>query len=113
MADVDMVVRVLKLGLKAVDESGVPPELRPTALREAMRLLSPDSHPTTETKNPAPAVRTRGPIGGAGTGDPLALLANKLGVGHDAVAEVFHLDDGELKLIVATSKLLSDKGPAT
>jgi hypothetical protein len=112
MASTDEVVKVLKQAVKAVDESGVPAALRPAAFREAVRLLSGDSASPGQVKTPAIHPRTPGEGGTGGTGS-LASLATKLGVSHDLVGEVYHIDSGNIKLIVASTKLESDKRAAT
>jgi hypothetical protein len=112
MADADRVVKLLKEALKAVDSSGVPAELRPAAFREAIRLLSSDLVPSGQPRSPsAPPKRTE--PDSDGRHDHLAALANGLGLSHDVVSEVYHFDAGDLKLIVAPSKLEADKAGAT
>lgn len=113
VAGTDHVVKVLKQALKAVDESGVPAELRTSAFQEAIRLLSSDFAPTKERAQDDRSDGTGDGDGGGGAADHLRALAKKLAVSHEAIAEIFHDDAGELKLIVASSKLLADKGPAT
>jgi hypothetical protein len=111
VADTDQVVKVLKQALKAVNDSGVPAELRPAAFREAIRLLSSDFAPSGQDNGPA--ARIEGAGGGGGGVGSLATLAKKLGVSHDAIGEVYHVESGEIKLIVASTKLHSDKRAAT
>jgi hypothetical protein len=112
MADADRVVEVLKQARKAVDDSGVPADLRPAAFREAVHLLSSESTPGGSTK--APAVHSGG-TGGGGIGGivGLAALANKLGVSGEAIEEAYHNDSGDIKLIVGSAKLQGDKRAAT
>ncbi len=109
MADTSQVVRVLRQALKAVEGSGVPTDLRPAAFREAVRLLSGES----PAEAAAPAVHTGGASPGRAASGQLAALAAKLGVGRDAIGEVYQIESGDLKLIVASTKLQSDKRAAT
>jgi hypothetical protein len=112
MADADRVVKLLKEALKAVDSSGVPAELRPGAFREAIRLLSSDLVPSGQQRSPSVQPKRTEPDSD-GTHEHLAALANRLGLSGDVVSEVYHFDAGDLKLIVAPSKLESDKASAT
>lgn len=110
MASTEQIVKVLKL--KVVENSGIPADLRPAAFREAVRLLLSDSSPAGPAK--ASAVHTKGAgDGGKGGAENLVALAKALGVSHDAIGEVYHFDSGDIKLIVASTKLQSDKRAAT
>ncbi len=112
MASTDEVVKVLKQALQAVDGSGVPAALRPAAFREAVRLLSGDSPPAGPAKASTVHKKQAGD-GAKGGSEHLAALAKALGVSHDAIGEVFHFDSGDIGLIVASTKLQSDKRAAT
>jgi hypothetical protein len=112
MADADRVVEVLKEAQKAVADSAVPADLRPAAFREAVRLLTSESSPAGPIKTGAIHTGGAGAGGIEGTGG-LVALANKLGVSAEAIGEVYHDDSGDIKLIVASAKLQSDKGAAT
>jgi len=111
MASADDVVKILRQALKAVKDSGVPAALRPAAFREAVRLLDSDSASPVQIKTPVHP-RTTGNRDSGGTGS-LESLATKLGVSHDLLVEVYQIDSGNIKLIVASTKLESDKRAAT
>jgi hypothetical protein len=112
MAGTDEVVKVLKQALKAVNDSGVPAALRPAAFREAVRLLSSDSASPGQGETPPGHTRATSGGGSGGTGS-LGALATKLGVSRDLIGEVYHIESGDIKLIVASTKLESDKRAAT
>jgi hypothetical protein len=109
--DQQEIARVLKDALKAIDEAGVPAELRPAALDKAVDLLvgAATGQPAASQRGGATGKQDPPPPPDENDADPLTKIAGKLGLTRDVVEEVYGLDEGELRIVVPQRKLGATK----
>jgi hypothetical protein len=108
---------VLIATLRDVAETNVPEELREIAFGKMFDLRAGTVRSVEATRaggeagsgGPVPARRGELDAGG----DPLARIAQRLGVDVETVAEVFDVHDGEVELIIPAGKLPSRVATAT
>lgn len=101
-------VEAIKSALKAVDEAGVPEDLREKAFEKAFEWTTQGREPASESgDNNAGRAATR-----ASTGR-LPQIAEKLRIDPAIVEDVFFEDDGEVGVGIAASSLDHSKSGAT
>lgn len=106
------IASILRKAADSVNEAALSPELRPYGFVKAVELLSRGEAEQVHAR----ARRVDG--GGQGPdqnerGDWLSQVSARLGVDAEQVAEVFDDDGGDLRLIVAASKLPNNKSGAS
>lgn len=108
---------VLTEALKDVEEADVPEDLREIAFAKAFDLRA-------GTVRAVPSTGAGGVAGEGGAvpttrgqldagGDPLARIAQRLGINAETVAEVFDVHEGEVELIIPAGKLPTRVATAT
>src|SRR5690348_58805 len=110
------VERVLKEALEAVEGAQVPQHLQGIAFEFALNHLAGTRTPSSTTGEPdrqevTPHRATVSPPNEQY--DLLDKLAQRIKVARETVAEVFHEEDNQLKLMVASRKLDQSKNAAT
>jgi hypothetical protein len=114
------VTDVMKEAVKAVEEAGVPDDLRETAFQKVFEALmalhlselqSAERGPEGETGRS----RADAPLGGSGGGGGPSLqsIAARLGLDVELVEEIFYVDGDVLGLAIAPSKFDAKKAAAT
>jgi hypothetical protein len=100
------VVGILRAATQAVDDADVPPELQQVAFEKAVDLLSGRLVPLDNPAN-ASASHTdgSGPTPEGTTESMIGRIARRLDVDEKLVREVFHEQDGQLRIVVQRSKL--------
>jgi hypothetical protein len=102
------IVRVLREALAAVDEAGVPDELRAPAFAKAVDLVTAGS-----ALGGSPGSLPRAQAGGqTPNGSRLSQISSKLGVDPELLENVYDAGDSELLLVMPRSKLPGQKGAA-
>lgn len=107
---------ILKAAAEAVKESGVPANLRAPAFEKAVDLLSPgeaERADITDDKQTEDKRKRKHDEGAVDSTDLVPRIAAKLKVDQQLVEDVYAVDDGELKVVVAASKLEKTKAGAT
>lgn len=107
----------LTAALKAVTDAEIPEDLREVAFAKAVDLLTGTAPVAPEGGRLRTEKGTAAPAGGqtaaaAGGGSVLDRIADKLGVGREAVEEVFAESDGSIEIVVPHSKFAKAKMPA-
>jgi hypothetical protein len=110
---------ILAAALAAVEDAKIPEHLQPIAFERAIDLLTGGSRPLKETMA---ANGSASPEGRLGTPEPAAdrgdstdaiqRIANKLNVDRELVDEVFHEEDGAIKIMVAARKFPTSRQAA-
>jgi hypothetical protein len=99
---------ILVEALRAVDEAGVPTDLRQIAFEKAIDLAAQQAVTRTDAggeKPAAKAAKAASEVAGE-SGDALERIAGKLKLDREIVAHVYNVDpEGNLEVVVAPSRL--------
>jgi hypothetical protein len=110
---------ILAAALAAVDDAKIPEHLQPIAFERAIDLLRDSNRPSRVTVTSNESASSDGQLGESelsnnrgDSGDAIQRIANKLNVDREAVGEVYHVEDGEIKIMVAARKFPGPKQSA-
>lgn len=98
--------------IKALDEAGVPDDLRVAAFEKGFDALM-GKAATTDAATPAQERGGRGPDDVPTDGPSLAAVGARLGLDQELVDEIYYIDGENLGLAIASSKLHPAKAAAT
>jgi hypothetical protein len=102
------VKELLREAVQAVEEAGVPEDLRVAAFEQAFAtILGP-----TEALERPPKERTASPTDGT-DGDRVGTLAGRLGLDPAIIEDVYYVDNDDLGLSLAPSRFDARKAPGT
>lgn len=109
----EQVNEVLAKALSAIEEADIPDDLREAAFKRAVDLLTAGvpSTPSGATAPPPPAAQVEHE--GDASEDPLAKIAEGLGVRLAAVRSVYRVRNGDLELEIAPRALSESRAQAT
>jgi hypothetical protein len=121
------VSEVLKKAWSAVEDAGLPDEVRPIGFREAVRLIAPVSDAPVKSRGPAGAERhqTRAGAGSASdsAGDDAGIVASEdeiydrvvahTGADRGRLEQLVHLDDGVLRVSLPGLRLGANNAERT
>lgn len=112
------VADILAEAIAAVNAADVPPELKEAAFSKAVDVImarhtaeTSGQMETGESNHAAPAPPPR--AAAITAGDLVGLIATRLRMDRETVAEVFDVADGKIDVIVPPRKLAPGKAPAT
>jgi hypothetical protein len=104
----ERVSKLLREAVQAVEEAGVPEDLRVAAFQQAFTtILGP-----TEAPERPPAARNASTTDGTES-DRVGTLASRLGLDSATVEDVYYVDNDELGLSMAPSRFDARKAPGT
>jgi hypothetical protein len=98
---------ILRAAVAAVDDAGVPDDLRPAAFSKAADLIAGTAPTAPAQRSPAGEQRTTSASGGA-----VELVTRKLGVGEDVLQNVCEIEGDEVRLHFNHRHLPSTSKPA-
>jgi hypothetical protein len=109
----DNVSGLLSQAVEAVEAANVPEDLRAAAFTKAFDFLSGSMRPTPGGNGGQGGAAAETQMTAPTTEDPLQVIADSLGVEREVVDETYHLDDGQIKLSVASRRLDEHKSAGT
>src|SRR3977135_188361 len=99
---------ILNEALKAVNEAGIPAELREIAFGKAIDLVASTATPLQNRGDPETRLQLQGqpPSGGSG---PMQRIAIKLKLNSEVVSHIYYIDpEGKnLEVVISSSRLPS------